>query len=191
MRVGFFTWAKDWVSIDTLLTVQRIALVAASEKSVFKRVSYVWKIVKLLTEHRNPFSIFLYPRIVAAFNFKPDKSATVGDVESIEKKILALCSDIASRAGKLPREVVQGMAFDETQDFYKRLILREFEKSLSLMSAYHAPEKYGKSVMEKIRKIQNELERAVENNRKALTDSGGEPEKFEPVKIAEMFPRFA
>jgi hypothetical protein len=188
MRVGFFTWAKDWVSIDTLLQVQRIALVNSREKSLVKRVAGSWKIVKLLTESRNPFSLFLYPRIVAAFDFKADVNATQDDIEIIEKRIVLLCSDIASRmGGKMPREVITGMAFDEIENFYKQLILRGMEKTINLMSAYHSPAEFGKKLIDKMRQIQNELEKAQPKSTAALEKL----DAFEPVKISEMFTRFA
>ncbi|MBK7363015.1 MAG: hypothetical protein IPJ01_12025 [Micavibrio sp.] len=188
MRIGFFTWSREWVSMADLLTVQRLSIASAREKSKLKRVSYAWQIIKILTAYRNPFSVFLYPKIVAAFDFTPDTTAAPASIEEIEKRILGICADIGSRCGKLPREVATGLAFSEMDLFYKNTIARQLEKSLALMSAYHAPDTFGKQVLGRLKKIHAELTegqatKAEIANRPADAD--------EPVKIRNMFPRFA
>lgn len=185
MRVGLFTWVRDWVSMADLLSVQRIALAASGEKSKWKRLSHVWQIVRILTVRRWPFSVFLYPQIVAACNFSGSKETSTDDLETIEKRVGSMASDLASRVNKLPREILTGMAFAEVEVFYKNLLMRTLEKSLSLMSAYHSPVEHGKRTIDKLRKLQNEI------TFKAKSSAGQIAETFEPVSIKGMFQRFA
>lgn len=188
MRVGFWTWVKDWVSIADLMQVQRLALIGSRQKSFLKRVAYLWRIVTILTDRRTIFSIFYYRKIIAAFNYNASPNADIADIEAIEAKLNSVASDIGSRVNKFPHEVLTGMAFQEVDLFYRNLLARHLEQALSNLSAYHAPESYSKSVTEQLRKVRAEIER---QSKPVLNSPERGHEVFEPVKIRAMFERFA
>lgn len=181
MRVAPFTWVKSWVSIAELLQVQRLARTASESKSILTRLSYTYKIIKILTERRFFFiSIFYYAEILAMFNFNASTDAEEMDFKTAEEKILSVACDIGSRSNKLPREVLAGMSFNEVEKFMKSLILRKLEDIMSMLSAYHSPEKTSKQTTRRMREINRDLRSTSKQGQLA-----------EPVRIKDMFAGFA
>lgn len=179
MRVAPFTWVKTWVSIADLLQVQRLACAASESKSILTRLSYVFKIVKILTEKRVFFSALYYSKILASFNFDAGTEKTEMDFKEAEEKILSVACDVGSRANKLPREVLTGMSFNEIEKFMKSLILRKLEDIMSMLSAYHAPEETAKQTTRRMRELDRDLR-----------STSKQAQITEPVKIKDMFAGF-
>lgn len=180
MRVGFATWTKNRLCIADALAVQRFAFAASQSRSIITRIALTREIVRTLCERSSWFSLFFYKRIIAAFRFRPEERLRQVDIDDVERQVLIFCSDIGSRCGKLPYEVMCGMTFDEAQLFYKHLILRYLESAMSnAMSSTPMPD-YVKQLSEKIQKTQREIN-AVSSRPKAL----------EQYRLRDFFPRFA
>jgi hypothetical protein len=182
MPVAFGTWVKARVSIAELLYVQRLAYHASQQASFFKRLRFVWRIIVTLTERRTLLSLFHYAKILQAINAKPDAQSDAKTIEQIEAQVLRLCADIGSRAHKLPHEVAQGMTFEEVDLYYRNLLLRRLEEAMDAVSAHHAPVDFAKRAADKIRELHNQI---------AYKETSKGSGTFEPVKIRDMFPRFA
>ena len=180
MRVAFGTWAKDWLSLSDMLRVQLMSFAASRAKGRFEKVVYLRETVKVLTSKRTFFSILHYQKIIDSFGFKAEVNQAEIDEKSAEMKLIKLCSDIGSRCGKLPREVMDGMSANEIETFSKNLLMRYLEKGLQLVSAYHAPEEFSKSSQRQLK----DLLRDTAQPRQAQIDR---PDAHEPVSIKGMF----
>lgn len=183
MRIALGTWTRDWLSIADMLAVQRLTLAAARSRSLVARIAYIWRVVCILTARRAPWSLLYYPRIVAAYRFRADRTVQPSDIDRIEREVLLMCADIGSRCGKLPREVAEGLSFEEADIFYKQLLIRALERALdAAMGAVPMPD-YVKRLADKIRQLQHEI--------RSTRRTAGTDQTVEPVRIKDMFLRYA
>lgn len=164
-HVGALTFLRDKIHVSDVYTcIDASRLFAETQERPgkgLKRLSrfflmlhYLKKIVSALTgKSAWVWQVRHIDSLMAGAGFSKS-DAEPGDAK---KSLNQVCAWIGARLGMTMERVAAEMAIDEIQPTIFEIMKYELEKGLSLVKAYHLPEKFSEEILAEMKKLNDEV----------------------------------
>lgn len=153
-HVGWGVFVRDAVHVSDVRTCITASKLYAKSKGWLK-LHYMKRIVGALTGRRAwSWQIPLVNKLMAAAGFKP------GDDNETEDSLAALdrvCTWIGARLNKTREEVAALLTIDEVSPTVMEIMKRDLEHALSMVKAYHLPEKFTEEIVSEMKRLTSEV----------------------------------
>lgn len=161
LRVAWGLWLKDRITIADKVMVFIYSFRADNAKTKRERTAYLKRIVGVITGKR-----FVWLRDLLYLNKLLDLCGMIAKdkkesrtIEQMRTSIINLCSDIGSRCGKTPHEIMMSMTDKEIEIFSLHLYKRHYENALNRAGAAASPAGFANIMEKKLSEIDSKLSR--------------------------------
>jgi hypothetical protein len=160
LRLAFGIWLKDRITIADKVMVFIYSYRAKHAKSRRERNAYLKQIVRVITGKRFVWLrdfLYLNKMLDACGMLKKGKEET-RTIDQMKDAVVNLCSEIGSRCGKTPHEIMTSMTDREIEIFSLHLYLRYYENALNRAAAQASPSGFGDIMERKISETHSKIQ---------------------------------
>lgn len=166
LRLAWGIWLKDRITIADKVMVFVYAYRTEHAKSRRERIAYLKQIVRVFTGKR-----FVWLRDLLYVNRMLDECGMLKrtnkenkTIEQMRLEVINLCSEIGSRCGKTPHEIMVGMTDKEIELFSLHLLLRQFERAADMAASHAAPAAHGEVMLKKSSEYRSKINDVVKGS---------------------------
>lgn len=161
LRVAWGLWLKDRITIADKVMVFIYSYRAEHAKSKRERKAYLKQVVRVITGKRWVWlrDLLYLNKLLDLCGMLAKEKKEKRTIEEMRISIINLCSDIGSRCGKTPHEIMVSMTDKEIEIFSLHLYQRFYENALNRAAAAASPGGFGEIMERKLSEITSKLSR--------------------------------